>query len=185
MYEVELKFPLPDPTAFVIEVLARGAGGPEMLEQCDRYFNHPARDFATTDEAFRVRTSGTQQMVTYKGPLLDSRTKTRREIEIPLGGENAPEQFAQMLELLGFRPVRAVRKRRTKYSLLWQGREFEIAVDEVAELGTFVEVETLADEASRPAALEAILALVSQFQLPPPERRSYLTLLLEKDRQKS
>ena len=181
MYEVELKFPIADPRVFISRVIALGADPPETIEQCDRYFNHPARDFGTSNEAFRVRTSGDRHFVTYKGPLLDSRTKTRREIEIPLEGIDAGEQFGEMLQLLGFRPVRSVQKRRTKYPLRWQGREFEVAVDEVAELGTFVEIETLADEASRRAALDAILALVDQFQLPAAERRSYLTMLLEKD----
>ncbi len=182
MYEVELKFPVADPRVFISRVRALGAGPAETIEQCDRYFNHPARDFGTSNEALRVRTSGDRHFVTYKGPLLDSRTKTRREIEIPLEGRDAGEQFGEMLQLLGFRPVRSVQKRRTKYPLVWRGREFEIAVDEVTGLGTFVEIETLADEASRPAALDAILALVAQFQLPAAERRSYLTLLLEKDR---
>jgi len=181
MYEVELKFPVADPAPFVSQLFARGAGPAETVEQCDRYFNHPARDFGVTNEAFRIRSSGHSHFITYKGPVVDSRTKTRREIEIALAGEDVGERCAEMLELLGFRPVRAVRKRRTKYPLVWQGRDFEISVDDVADLGTFVEIETLADEASKPAALDAILALVSQFQLPAPERRSYLTLLLEKD----
>jgi len=185
MYEVELKFPVADPAAFVSQLLARGAGPAETVEQCDRYFNHPARDFGVTDEAFRIRSSSHSHFITYKGPVVDSRTKTRREIEIPLEGQDAGERSAEMLELLGFRPVRAVRKRRTKYPLVWQGQDFEVSVDEVADLGTFVEIETLADEASKPAALDAILALVSQFQLPAAERRSYLTLLLEKDARNS
>src|SRR5262249_47823119 len=152
-------------------LLARGAGRGETVEQCDRYFNHPNRDFGATDEAFRVRSSGERHLITYKGPLLDSRTKTRREIEIALDGNDAGERGAELLQLLGCRRVRAVRKRRTKYPFVWQGRDFEVAVDEVEGLGTFVEIETLADEASRPAALEDILALVAQFQLPAQERR--------------
>ncbi len=180
MYEVEMKFPLSDPDAFVRRLAACEARPGPAFHQADLYFNHPSRDFGQTDEAFRIRAVDGRACVTYKGPLVDSQTKTRREIEVALGGDEARDQLAEILKLLGFRPVREVRKRRQTYSLTWQGREFEIALDEVQELGVFAEIETLADESGRPAAVTAILALVSQLQLPPPERKSYLSLLLAK-----
>src|SRR4029453_19590505 len=79
-WEVELKFPLSDPA----EVWARVAGlgvkfGP-AVEQVDQYFNHPAREFAVTDEALRLRQVGVENCVTYKGPKIDKSTKTRQEI---------------------------------------------------------------------------------------------------------
>ena len=182
MYEVELKFPLADPSAFRLRLAACGARPGTTVDQSDLYFNHPVRDFAQTDEAFRVRASDGRGFVTYKGPLVDSQTKTRREIEVPLAGDDAGDKFAVILKLLGFRPVREVKKRREMHHLSWQGREYEVAIDDVVDLGVFAEFETLADEAGRSAATDAILALVSQFQLPPPERRSYLSLLLARNR---
>jgi adenylate cyclase class 2 len=182
MYEVELKFALSDPVSFRRRLAACGARPGPTIEQSDLYFNHPVRDFGQTDEAFRVRVSDGRGFVTYKGPLVDAQTKTRREIEVPLGGNDSADKFAEILKLLGFRPVREVKKRREKHHLSWQGRDYEVAIDEVVDLGIFAEFETLADEAGRPAATAAILALVSQFQLPSPERRSYLTLLLGKNR---
>ena len=180
MYEVELKFPLADPAEFVRRLATCGARPVPAVSQVDLYFNHPAHDFAQTDEALRIRTVDGRSHVTYKGPVVDSQTKTRREIEVALGGGEARGKFAEILKLLGFRAVREVRKRRQTYHLLWHDRQFEIAVDEVEELGVFAEIETMADESERPAAVNAILALVSQFQLPPPERKSYLSLLLAK-----
>src|SRR5262245_51425696 len=164
MYEVELKFPLPDPDSFRRRLAECGARPGPVVEQSDFYFNHPVRDFAQTDEAFRVRLSDGRACVTYKGPLVDSQTKTRRELEVPLAGENAGAQFTEILKLLGFRPVREVKKRREAHKLSWQGRDFELAIDDVVDLGVFAEFETLADEVSRPAATDAILALSSQFQ---------------------
>ena len=79
------------------------------------------------------------------------------------------------------RPIFSLARRREMHHLSWQGREYEVAIDDVADLGVFTEFETLADEAGRSAATAAILALVSQFQLPPPERRSYLSLVLAKN----
>lgn len=183
MYEVELKFPLIDGASFVRRLESCGGSRGPAVDQCDRYFNHPARDFARTDEALRIRSVGKQHIVTYKGPVVDSQTKTRREIEVPLAGDEGGEKIAEILKLLGFQPAREVRKHRQTYHLPWHDRQFEIAIDDVAGLGKFVEFETLADDAGRPAALAAILSLVAQFDLPPPERKSYLCLLLERDRQ--
>jgi adenylate cyclase class 2 len=181
MYEVELKFPLNDSAGFVRRLVEIGGKRGPSVEQCDLYFNHPARDFEQTDEALRIRTIGTQHRVTYKGPILDPQIKTRHEIEIGLEGVDAFENYAEMLQLLGFRAVREVRKHRQIFHLNWHEREFEIAVDEVPGLGLFAELETLAGESGRSAASAAILSLVSEFHLPPPERRSYLALLLAKN----
>ena len=86
-----------------VSALCRGA----ELVQRDRYFNHPSRDFAQTDEALRIRTQGRETRITYKGPIVDSQTKTRREIEIPVGAHDGDdEKLAQVLVLLGFREVR-------------------------------------------------------------------------------
>mgnify|MGYP002514136781 CR=1 FL=1 len=53
--------------------------------QEDIYFNSPVVDFAQTDEALRIRTTkendNTNIFITYKGPKIDSKSKTRKEIE--------------------------------------------------------------------------------------------------------
>ena len=67
----------------------------EPAEQVDTYFSHPARDFAATDEALRIRSIDQENFVTYKGPKLDATTKTRREIdglERKLGNEKFVER---------------------------------------------------------------------------------------------
>lgn len=184
MYEVELKFQLADTAPVMHRLAVLGARSAASVEQCDVYFNHPARDFAKTDEALRIRSFGESHVITYKGPVVDSQTKTRREIEIPIGDREARDKFAEVLLLLGFRQVREVRKTRQPHHLEWRGRRFEVALDDVADLGPFIEVETLATETDRPAAIGAILSLAAELQLSDPERKSYLCLLLEKIGQK-
>jgi adenylate cyclase class 2 len=182
MFEVELKFPLADPQPVFERLAAWGASPQAAAEQCDVYFRHPVRDFAATDEALRVRSVGQQNCVTYKGPVVDSQTKTRREIEVSLAdGLEACRQFTEILTCLGFQPVRRVQKRRAPWRLVWQNRDFEVALDDVTDLGTFIEIETLADEAERAAARDTILALAARLELSNPERRSYLGMLLERD----
>ena len=178
-YEVELKFPLAAPDDVLTRLTNLGAQAAAPMEQVDRYFNHPARDFVVTDEALRIRSVGQSNCVTYKGPIIDTATKTRREIEVPFAdGPLASEQMATVWQLLGFRAVREVRKTRTPLALDWRGTHFELALDNVPPLGTFLEIELLSDDAGRDAARDAILALARELDLTNPERRSYLELLL-------
>ena len=50
-FEVELKFPVADPTEIERRLTSIGAKWASEVEQVDTYFAHPARDFAQTDEA--------------------------------------------------------------------------------------------------------------------------------------
>ncbi len=180
--EVELKFRAEgdnDLAAIRERLIQLGARAVETLDQADTYFSHPARDFAQTDEALRLRRVGERNCITYKGPKLDVTTKTRRELELPLaGGAKAFEQFSQLLTALGFRPVATVRKQRELMTLDWQGTRIEAALDCVADVGEFVELEASADELSLSAAREGITSLANQLGLSESEWRSYLELLL-------
>ncbi|MDA0587295.1 MAG: class IV adenylate cyclase [Planctomycetota bacterium] len=181
-FEVEVKFFLSDRVAMVLAKLQQlGAISGADAVQADHYFNHPVRDFAQTDEALRIRSVGDQNWVTWKGPKIGSRTKTRREIELPLGdGTQTAEQLSEVLQILGFRSVTVVRKTRKLHELTRNGRRFEIALDEVDELGTFLEVELMADEADLKSAQDAVLELARELGLSQTEPRSYLGMLLQK-----
>ncbi|QDU79927.1 CYTH domain protein [Polystyrenella longa] len=180
-YEVELKFELKDRDAIRVALQKLGAVEQATEVQQDHYFNHPQRDFAQTDEAFRIRSSGEQNRVTYKGPILDSQTKTRKEIEIPFAsGQSTVTQLEEMLVDLGFRPVYKVTKTRTSFSLEWENRHLEITLDRVNQVGDYLEIETMTNEADRDEGREAILKLAKHLGFKHPERRSYLRLLLEK-----
>ena len=179
MIEVELKFRSKDPARVRAHVEHLGGHTEGCIEQADTYFGHPTRDFRQTDEALRIRVVGDRACVTYKGPLLDKTTKSRDETEVwfEAGSDDAP-RFEHVLERLGFRHVRTVRKRREPWVLQWQGREIEIALDSVEGLGEFVELETSADEAAFEEAKRALAALADELRLDGSERRSYLSLLM-------
>src|SRR5690349_2250579 len=140
-YEVEQKFPLCDETALLARLAALGGVAGEAEDQVDCYYAHPLRDFAATDEALRIRRQGDLNFITYKGPKLDPGTKTRREIELCLApGERAAAEFGRLLEALGFRPVAEVHKRRRVAQFDWQARQVEAAIDDVQDVGKFVEL---------------------------------------------
>ena len=178
MLEVELKFRAPDAARLIAQMHELGAGDLGTVEQTDEYFNHPQRDFAQTDEAVRVRSTNGRGAITYKGPLIDRETKTRREIEIELLGRDGEARMGELLRAIGFRPVLRVEKTRRQWSLRRQEREFVVALDQVQGLGEFVELETMADEAELPEARDALQRLARELNLENSERRGYLTLLL-------
>jgi adenylate cyclase class 2 len=183
-YEVENKFPVDDLDLVAQRLIAHGAQFDEAIEQVDHYFAHPARDFAQTDEALRIRRIGQENRVTYKGPKIDQATKTRRELELPLAtGDLVTSQYVQLFQALGFRSVAEVKKRRRCGRFTWNGWGVEATLDEVDELGLFVELEIQADADTLRDAQATLVALAAQLGLTVVERRSYLEMLLESGRQ--
>ena len=178
-FEVEQKHRVENLAIFVAQLDNRGVALGEPVQQSDQYFAHPARDFAQTDEALRIRTVGNESFVTYKGPKLDAMSKTRRELELPLAPSDAEGlQFAELLDAVGFTPVATVRKRRRKFHITHDGCDVEGALDDVDGVGTYVELELMADDANLESARNVISSLAAELQLGPSERRSYLELLL-------
>ena len=91
-----------------------------------------------------------------------------------------------MLQHLGFQPKPAVRKTRRVFSV--EDRQlgpsfkpFTVALDEVAELGTFAEIELLVDDQQKlEAARGQIERMAKILGLTEVQPRSYLSLLLLK-----
>lgn len=143
-------------------------------EQRDTYYNHPSRNFAESDEALRIREEEGNAVLTYKGPKLDSKSKTRKEIKVQV---EDPHQFKDILNMLGFKEVGVVRKHRKKLLL----GEFKVCLDKVENLGEFVEIEAIAqsdDLNDKVGNLrDSILKTLEDLGLKDLERRSYLELL--------
>jgi adenylate cyclase class 2 len=175
--EVELKYRADDAAAVRHKIEALG-GRPVGIEHHeDGYFNAPHRDFRTTDEALRVRTTDALAWITYKGPKLDPLSKTRMEIEAPIDLK-AAGAVREIFASLGFQAVRTVKKTRTLYFLSWQEWPTTLSVDEVEGLPTHVELEIHAPTERMTAARDALLELAERLDLKNAERRSYLEMLL-------
>ena len=179
-YEVEQKFVARHSAGLLRRCDDLGITFGPPVQQVDTYYRHPLRDFASTDEALRVRQVGSTCVLTYKGPKADTTTKTRREIEIGLA-DGAADQLDQMLSLLGFQRSRDVRKSRRTARLVRSGRPVEVALDVVHGLGEFVELEIIAGQRDVAEARACIEGLAAELQLTQCERRSYLELLLRSE----
>jgi len=180
-YEVEVKYKLEDVEQFRKTLLENQAEFVSTVEQEDLYLNHPCRDFAETDEAFRIRRIGSENRLTYKGSLLDQETKSREELELTFSPDaHAAMQMQSLLEKLGFQPVHSVQKIRDTYHCLFESTSFEVVIDQVEGLGWYVELECCVDPSEHEVTRKKILKLAAKLGLGPGvERRSYLRLLLE------
>lgn len=180
-FEVEQKFPAEDLPTLEMKLCRLGAEFGEAQVEVDRYYRHPSRDFAATDEALRIRRKGSKCWITYKGPKVDTTTKTRREIDLELPpGDGTAEAWGELLEALGFEPVAEVRKLRRRGSIGWEGCNIEVVLDEVEEVGTYAELELIAEAEDVETAKSRIALLAERLGLADSERKSYLELLLER-----
>src|SRR6516162_2632440 len=150
MLEIEQKFAHADFAAIENRLVEWKARLGEEHTEADHYFNAPDRDFARTDEVFRLRRVGPANALTYKGPKQAPAVKVRTELEIPLrDGDEAAEQMTRLLLHLGYRPTAVVRKHRRSARLERHGFRFTVCLDAVEGLGRFAEVEVLAEEGQR------------------------------------
>jgi adenylate cyclase class 2 len=180
-YEVEIKCAVADSDAVLRELVSLGGVSQGTRIETDVYLAHPARSFADTDEALRVRRSGAKVFVTYKGPKIDATTKTRTEIEIEMAAGTEVSNVIRLWDHLGFRPVREVEKLRETLVISWQGREVHACIDRVEQLGEFIELELSAEPEQLEESRQLLTALARRLKLGSSERRSYLELLLEND----
>ncbi|GLY29835.1 class IV adenylate cyclase [Kineosporia sp. NBRC 101731] len=137
--EVEKKFILPNAEKLRARLAATGAQPSDPVQQIDAYYNAPHRDFTaadTIDEWLRLRTSKRGASLNYKlWHPTGAQLKTHAdEYESPVGD---PEAIRRTLIALGFTPLVTVDKTRT----IWELPDVEVALDQVAGAGDFVEFE--------------------------------------------
>ncbi|MDR3233305.1 MAG: class IV adenylate cyclase [Planctomycetaceae bacterium] len=183
MYEVEAKFRVPDVNEFQHRLHCFGCPPfGSAVEETDWFFAHPSKDFRQSDECLRLRcrfypNGETERFLTYKGPKIDSQTKTRKEIEIQIPDSESTEQ---LLTALGFRQAAAVRKYRQRTQAVVEGREIEITLDVLPDLPeavrTFAELETMSVESEWESGKALILDIAAELGLTESVRTSYLHL---------
>ncbi|MDR1478377.1 MAG: class IV adenylate cyclase [Planctomycetaceae bacterium] len=187
-YEVEVKFRVDD-----VDEIERRLGelginfSAEAVEEVDKFYAHPQRNFNQTDECLRLRVrkfvdGNEEKFLTYKGAKLDTTTKTRRELEIKIDDAATLELI---LELLGFQAVDFVRKFRRHAETIVDSTAVEFLLDFIPELadktnGNFIEIETIATETDIESKRNLILNLAKKLNLTDSIRTSYLGLLRRK-----
>jgi adenylate cyclase class 2 len=174
MLEVELKVRCPSLDPVRSRLTGCNAQFCGKVHEHDIYYNAPHRDFGVTDEAVRVRYTDGHAMVTYKGPKIKSfGLKAREELNCAV---ESGEVFEAMLDRLGFKKTAEVNKWRENYKL----SDASISLDNVDELGMFVEIEVMAAD-DDPGATSKIEKIAKEIGAKgEPILASYLELLLSK-----
>ncbi|MEA4957801.1 Adenylate cyclase CyaB [bioreactor metagenome] len=176
MIEVEVKAKIDNFDSIEKGLKKIGAKKTHVEHQEDLYFNSPIKDFAKTDEALRIRKVNIEDSfetyITYKGPKIDEKSKTRKEIEVKIEDS---EKVSNIFKSLEFVETSKVVKNRTIYLL----EQYIISLDNVIGLGPYMEIETDIDEGcDYESEIDKIfdifkkLDIISGF-----ERTSYLELL--------
>ena len=176
MIEVEVKARINDPKHIERSIIAIGATPIGIENQADTYYNTSSRDFAQTDEALRIRVQDNKYFLTYKGPKMDTVSKTRKEFEVEINDAN---NMGNILSSLGFFPVATIVKKRKRYRI----GDFFIALDNVRNLGDFIEVEIdLRDSRNYEEKVEIIFKFIEKLGIDRAStvRESYLEMFLGK-----
>lgn len=180
MIEVEIKLPIKEKEAVEAALQALGFTPSACFCEEDIYFDHASGQIRKNGEALRVRTitdlqTGQKEtVITFKGKKLDAVSMSRKELET---GVADGEVCMQILEALGFQAVQPmVQKTRQEY----QRERMTACVDEVQDLGTFLELElVISEEESREEALQEIDKELQKlgYSLKDTTRTSYLSML--------
>ncbi|MHA1231327.1 MAG: class IV adenylate cyclase [Candidatus Helarchaeota archaeon] len=175
MIEVEIKVPISDKNKIIQKLKNIGFIFKKSVIQKDIYFQHPSRNFVKTDEALRIRETPEEVFLNYKGPKIDTTTKTREEIEISLkNGKN----LIKIFEKLGFQKVILIEKKREIYEL----DEIKASVDMIKGLGDYLELEILLDNRKQlDTKRELLFSILDRLGISKDKiiRKSYLELLLK------
>jgi len=137
--EIEAKFRLPDPEKIQQALRAAGATPVEDLLELNAYFDTPDAALRRRGCGLRVRTERrpdghARTVMTCKGPRRAGELKIRQEDELTVDSPAAAEAF---LAGLGYRRTVSFQKRRRNYRL----GQAVISLDELPELGRFLEIE--------------------------------------------
>lgn len=131
------------------------------LYEIDTYYSRPDVDFMQTVECLRIRQRDGFAEVTYK-PATTAATHTKNnviikpETNLPIQPEDAATA-KQLLANLGMVQLVEV----NKYRRSFQSSDFPqatVAIDEIKDAGTFVEVEVLSDDEN------SALAMISDIE---------------------
>jgi adenylate cyclase class 2 len=152
------------------------AAGAERLGACmelNTFFDTADHALLAQDKGLRVRltcdfaTGAERHIVTYKGSQQDGALKNREEIELTA---DDGEQASLLLQRLGYAPTLSFEKRRET----WRMEDCLVELDELPQLGCFVEIEGPDEEAvlevrealgldDRPLVKKSYIAMVDEL----------------------
>ncbi|MDD5726354.1 MAG: class IV adenylate cyclase [Patescibacteria group bacterium] len=140
MHEIEVKVRLNDSQTIIDQLAAIDCHLSEPVTQKDRIFLKAGLDYveARGKEIFlRIREQAEKSIFTLKKAKTNELDCLEKELVI-----DSADEMAEILELLGYNQIMVINKTRRKGKCAG----YNLCLDEVEGLGSFLEVEVLADE---------------------------------------
>ncbi len=136
--EIEIKATFEDKEKLKQTLTTLGAIAEKQKHQIDEYYNHPSRDTRQTKEYLRLRYKPGEEkgVFAYHVNIADGVTN---EFEVPIEGVTT---FKTILKGLNFPLLGVIDKKRESFKI----GEFAITIDEVKDIGNFLEIETAGEE---------------------------------------
>lgn len=138
MKEIEVKAYLKDKQKILDSLISLGVKLSEpIIQDGTEYAKVGATlsEYLSNDHFVRVRTENGVHKMTVKKDYEDSKVEFESKIE-------NREQIENALKIMGYNPVLQIKKIRRKANY----KDYEICIDEVEELGSFIEIEKISDE---------------------------------------
>jgi adenylate cyclase class 2 len=152
---------------------------PTQIHHVDTYYDNPSKSFLKMSpirEWLSVRNRGNKVIINHKLFHFNGQGKSTHSDESELTVQDL-DDANRLLGALGFQPLITVNKHRTEAEI----DSYLVSVDEVEELGYFVEVEATKDVGSVESTYEALKKFAIGLGLDPGDilEKGYPHLLLE------
>lgn len=169
--EIEAKMKVADHEPLRRRLQELGAEARGRFLEVNTFFDTDDRALLAGDKGLRLRrnrnldTLEEQFVITFKGPRLNGKVKTREELELAVGDGDAA---CELLEKLGFHRMLSFEKRRDRFRI----DDCSVELDELPHLGCYVEIEGPAE--AEVLRVREKLGLASTHLV----RASYIALLM-------
>ena len=175
--EIEVKARIGDADAVAQKLIGLGCKFAEPVEQLDTIFVDD--NYGVFDESqlgknvLRIRESGGKFLFTIKQPQSNEMDAIEHETIIA-----DPVEFRKALELMGYHEAVQVKKVRQKTSY----NNWEVNLDEIEGLGSFIEVESITDESDAEKVQNELFSFLQTLGVKPEDRTNhgYDTLIYKK-----
>ena len=180
--EIEIKAIVRDRVSLMQKLSEKGCVFSKTKTQDDAVFvqnTGPMDTFLSNSVFLRIRIQdGAKVILTAKRPKnVRSENLVKREHEVTV---DSAEEARGILDLMGYQEQEAARVKKVRQTA--KLGEYEICIDEVEGLGSFIEVERMADESEAPEILKQIEEFLAELGVQPEDKvsKGYDILMLEK-----
>lgn len=158
MREIELKFKVEDMNDLLDKLKNMGCEISKILSQNDTIYVSDLNQVESVEGSIWLRVRKEKEKVELNLKKQSAKIQESTEIEFEV---SSYEKANQLLETLGYQKWVVVNKKRRYSKYL----NYNLCIDEVERLGTFLEIELLVDEEDKKDYIPNLLEVAKLFQL--------------------